>query len=236
VEFVWKRGKWVAVDSPLEFDLIAKTEDNNFVSLNQLSCSTASEMLGIWMAPKGSKTKIIQEMRTSTVEWGAKIRKGRPSHEEAWQALHFTIAAKLKYPLAACTFTERECTSIMAPPQSTVEVRISWIIFVLHPLGAIQIPSISDAVLQDNRFNETKLLSSVFAIKSNSSGASAATYFQRFHKNSTRYQYVLSEANAPPETSISTIWCYDNPCGCPNFLVRIEGTITDGATSPIMKI
>ena len=115
VEFVWKRGKWIAADSPLEFDLIAKTEDNNFVSLNRLSCSTASEMLGIWMAPNGSKTKMIQEMRTSAVEWGAKIRKGRPSQEEAWQALHSTIAAKLKYPLAACTFTEKECTSIMAP-------------------------------------------------------------------------------------------------------------------------
>ena len=72
VEFVWKRGKWVAADSPLEFELIAKTEDNNFVSLNRLS----SEMLGIWMAPNGSKTKMIQEMRTSAVEWGAKIRNG----------------------------------------------------------------------------------------------------------------------------------------------------------------
>jgi hypothetical protein len=115
VEFVWKRGKWVAADAPLEFDLIEKTEDNNFVSLNRLSCSTASEMLGIWMAPNGCKTKMIQEMRTSAVEWWAKIRKGRPSQEEAWQALHYTIAAKLKYPLAACIFTERECTSIMAP-------------------------------------------------------------------------------------------------------------------------
>jgi hypothetical protein len=61
------------------------------------------------------RTKTIQEMRTSAVEWETKIRKGRPSHEEAWQALHSTIAAKLKYPFAACTFTERECTSIMAP-------------------------------------------------------------------------------------------------------------------------
>ena len=116
VEFVWKRGKWVAADAPLEFDLIAKTEDNNFVSLKRLSCSsTASEMLGIWMAPNRCKTKMIQEMCTSAVEWGAKIRKGRPSQDEAWQALHSTIAAKLKYPLAACTFTEKECTSIMAP-------------------------------------------------------------------------------------------------------------------------
>ena len=115
VEFVWKRGKWIAADAPLEFDLVARTEDNDFVSLNRLSCSTASEMLGIWMAPNGSKEKMIKEMRQSAVEWGAKIRRGRPSQEEAWQALHSTIAAKLKYPPAACTFTEKECISIMAP-------------------------------------------------------------------------------------------------------------------------
>ena len=92
LEILWKRGKWIAADTPLEFDLIAKTEENYFVSLNRLSWSTASEMLRIWMAPK----------------WEAKIRRGRPSQEEACQALHSTIVAKLKYPLAACTFTERE--------------------------------------------------------------------------------------------------------------------------------
>ena len=111
VEFVWKRGKWVAADAPLEFDLIAKTEDNNFVSLKRLSC----RCLEFGWPLTGAKQKMIQEMRTSAVEWGAKIRKGGPSQEEAWQASHSTVAAKLKYPLAACTFTERECTSIMAP-------------------------------------------------------------------------------------------------------------------------
>jgi hypothetical protein len=30
VEFVWKRGKWIATDTPLEFDLIAKTAENKF--------------------------------------------------------------------------------------------------------------------------------------------------------------------------------------------------------------
>ena len=61
------------------------------------------------------KKKMIKEMRKSAVEWGAKIRRGRPSQEEAWQALHSTIAAKLKYPLAACTFRERECIQVMVP-------------------------------------------------------------------------------------------------------------------------
>ena len=51
VDCFWKRGKWIAADTQLEFALIAKTEENNFVLFNRLSCSTASEMLGIWMAP-----------------------------------------------------------------------------------------------------------------------------------------------------------------------------------------
>ena len=84
VDCFWKRGKWIAADTQLEFALIAKTEENNCVLLNRLSCSTASEMLGIWMAPNGCKKKMIQEMRKSAVEWGAKIRRGRPSQEEAW--------------------------------------------------------------------------------------------------------------------------------------------------------
>jgi hypothetical protein len=29
-----------------------------------------------WMAPNGCKKKMIQEMRKSAVEWGAKIRRG----------------------------------------------------------------------------------------------------------------------------------------------------------------
>jgi hypothetical protein len=83
-------------------------------------------------------------------------------------------------------------------PHSIADVRISWIIFVLLPFGAIQIPSISDAVLHDNRFSETKLLSSVFAIKSNSNGEFVATHFPRYHTNSTRCQYILSDTSASP--------------------------------------
>ena len=49
------------------------------------------------------------------MNWGARIRLGNPSKEEAWQALHNTITAKLKYSLPACTLSEKECTSILFP-------------------------------------------------------------------------------------------------------------------------
>ena len=43
------------------------------------------------------------------------MRRGNSSREEAWTALHSNISAKLKYPLPACTLSERECKSIMYP-------------------------------------------------------------------------------------------------------------------------
>ena len=43
------------------------------------------------------------------------MRLGHSSPEEAWTALHTNIGSKLKYPLPACTLTESECKSIMAP-------------------------------------------------------------------------------------------------------------------------
>lgn len=74
-----------------------------------LACHEASEMLGIWMAPDGNNKKMLTEMRRA-----AKIWRARPS-EDAFTALQATISAKLKYPLAAWTFTEKECLSIMSP-------------------------------------------------------------------------------------------------------------------------
>ena len=43
------------------------------------------------------------------------MRRGNSSKDEAWTALHSNISAKLKYPLPACTLSERECKSIMYP-------------------------------------------------------------------------------------------------------------------------
>ena len=85
------------------------------VSLNRLRCDEAAEMLGIWLAPDGNKNKILTVLKTTALEWAGKVRIGHCSQQKAWRALHTNISAKLKFPLAACTFTEQECKSIMYP-------------------------------------------------------------------------------------------------------------------------
>ena len=131
VDFVWKRGKWVAKDAETELDLVATSSKGERVSLRRLRAHEASKMLGVWVAPDGSHTKLIREQKISAIEWGAKVKSGNSSREEAWQALHSNISAKLKYPLPACTLTEAECKSIMYPaikaalPKAGISAHIS---------------------------------------------------------------------------------------------------------------
>ena len=135
VEYVWKRGKWVARDADLGgFDLVARTADNEWVSMTRLSGDQESEMLGLFMSPSGNKTRMLEKLRTLAIEWGAKVRSGRSSQEETWVALKTTISRKLAYPLPALTLTEAECISIMAPalraalPKSGISSSISSLV------------------------------------------------------------------------------------------------------------
>ena len=72
-------------------------------------------MLGVWIAPNGSNTKLVNELRHTALDWNSKVQLGNPYQKEAWLALHTTITAKLKYPLSACTLSSKECKSIMYP-------------------------------------------------------------------------------------------------------------------------
>ena len=115
IEYVWKKGKWVAHDASSDLDLVATSASGDLVSLKRLYANEASAMLGVWIAPNGDKNKLFSTQRQAALSWGTKVIEGNPSQLEAWQALHSNISAKLKYPLPACSFTETECKSILYP-------------------------------------------------------------------------------------------------------------------------
>ena len=119
LEYIWRRGKWVAVDAGPGLDLVAKTSGGTEISLKRLQTHESSKMLGIWIAPDGNKKKLITEMKNEAINWGAKVKSGNSSREEAWTALNTNLSAKLKYPLPACSLTETECKSIMWPALKT---------------------------------------------------------------------------------------------------------------------
>ena len=99
----------------MDMDLVAENADGETVSLQRLRCNDAAEMLGIWLAPNGNPSKCVSVLKQKAVDWGLKVRLGNPSPVEAWTAIHTNISARLKYPLPACTLSEKECKSIMYP-------------------------------------------------------------------------------------------------------------------------
>ena len=115
MDYVWNRDKWCVRNPEVDIDLVATDPDGELNSLKRLQSSEASEMLGVWIAPDGNHRKIVQELRKAALEWGHNVKGSSATKQEAWQALHSNISAKLKYPLPACTLSKRECQSIMAP-------------------------------------------------------------------------------------------------------------------------
>ena len=115
IDYVWARGKWVAKDVESDLDLVATSPDGHQISLKRLHSSESSNMLGVWFTPNGNNSKLIKELKLTALQWGAKIRLGNPSPSEAWYALTCTISPKLKYPLPACTLSQKDCQSIMYP-------------------------------------------------------------------------------------------------------------------------
>jgi len=113
---------------------MARSTDNELISLSCLQCNQVSEMLGLYMAPSGDKSRILEKLRTTAVEWAAKVWAGTSSQEETWTALKSTISRKLVYPLPTLILTEAECRSIMAPvlkaalPRAGISSTISSIV------------------------------------------------------------------------------------------------------------
>ena len=131
IEYVWKRGKWVATDAGNDLDLVATSATGEAISLKRLHANQSSKMLGIYISPDGNKEALITDLKTEAIKWGTKLRTGNSTRFEAWTALHTNISAKLKYPLPACTLNEEECKSIMWPtlkaalPKSGISYMIS---------------------------------------------------------------------------------------------------------------
>ena len=116
VEFVWHRGNWIAVDAlqDADIELIAVGGDGFQKELKRLSVQEAAEMLGIWMAPNGDPSQLLEILKKDTLVWADKIRNSSTNQEATWYALTKTLSPRLKYCLPVCTFSKKECKSLMA--------------------------------------------------------------------------------------------------------------------------
>jgi hypothetical protein len=71
--------------------------------------------LGVRLAPDGNETAEFNYLRSVAEEWRNKARTGHLPRPAAWLSLTTTVLKTLQYALPATTFTEKQCTAIMAP-------------------------------------------------------------------------------------------------------------------------
>ena len=115
IDFVWQKGQWITKDGEIDIDLRANDTEGNTVSLKRLCHDQAAEQLGVWICPSGDESKQVKTLKKAMTIFGAKIKQSNLSREEAWNALHVNMTGKVKYCLAASTFTKEQCRSIMWP-------------------------------------------------------------------------------------------------------------------------
>ena len=98
IEYVWRRGNWIATDAVDNLDLVTTSSSGEIISLKRLHANEYSKILGIYVTPDGNKEALITNLKTKAINWGSKMRTGYSTRREAWTAPHTNISAKLKYP------------------------------------------------------------------------------------------------------------------------------------------
>ena len=118
IEFKWKDGEWDYVhkdQSITEGTLHIAQPDGSKVPIERLDVSTASEHLGVWLAPDGNNTEAIKVLKEKSAHWADRVWSKHLGGKDAWDSFHSTVLKSVECPLAALTMTEKECKSIEWP-------------------------------------------------------------------------------------------------------------------------
>lgn len=116
VDFKWDNGKWAYCsieDAPAE--LKVRDCDGVTQTLERLPVTEARRTLGVRLAPDGNNNAEFKFLRAEARKWADGIRTGHLPRHLAWQSLQTTILRKLEYPLAATTFSPKQCYEILKP-------------------------------------------------------------------------------------------------------------------------
>ena len=116
VDYRWCGVGWKMVttaDAPASLQV--RSPSGRMVTIERVEPTEARKTLGVWTAPSGSMVAEYDYLQAKIKAWTERIRVRRLPHRLVWLSLHTGILKTLDYPLAATTFTELECQSLMAP-------------------------------------------------------------------------------------------------------------------------
>lgn len=121
IDFVFDdNGDWTyKTFDNADTDLEVKDHTGRMCPLENESVEKGLETLGVFLAPDGSNTTHIEQLKKKSEKWAADIKAGHLNPNDAWIAINTTLISSMKYSLPALTLTKLECTQIMRPALTT---------------------------------------------------------------------------------------------------------------------
>ena len=111
-----EQGKWKYKKvADIQHDFTVRDDQEIRQVLISLEHNEGKETLGVYLAPDGNNSKMVEVLKTKAEEWRDHINSGHLNKADAWQALETTIMKSLQYPMKALTLTKEECKNIMKP-------------------------------------------------------------------------------------------------------------------------
>jgi exonuclease III len=118
VSFKYIKGKWIGCDAANESQIYIQDGNNKNVTIQKISTSIGTNMLGVHLAPDGNHKDQLMFLRKKAEAWATNLRECHANKEEVWTALHRTIPFSIGYSLPALTLNPGECNYVMAPVHS----------------------------------------------------------------------------------------------------------------------
>jgi len=116
IHIQWDNGRWhYEMARETWAELMVRNMARQRETVPQLEAHEAQWMLGICLAPDGNSDDEFQYLQLVAKEWKFWMEKSHLTHNEATFSLWSSILCKLSYPLAATTFSQQQCETIMWP-------------------------------------------------------------------------------------------------------------------------
>ena len=122
IEFAWKQdGSWrYRTKTETAGKLAIPDHKQNDQYIDQIEPSVGKEGLGVYLAPDGNNKDQFNALLKKIKKWSTRVSHGFLSRHAADIALRTTIMRTVEYPLAATTFTVKQCDVLLRPIMKAV--------------------------------------------------------------------------------------------------------------------
>ena len=136
IRHVWKDGKTTLDNRKEDTPLTVRNPAGRRENLKQMKANEARETLGVWQTPNGSEKIQVTKLHGKIKKWKDNIQRSTINRRNAKWASKTTIGKSIRYPLAATTMNDKQCSSLESKFTQAVYGKIGVVRTAPKQLGA----------------------------------------------------------------------------------------------------